>query len=119
MTIHPEDDTPTSPPGEPQSHPELDTPVGMPYPVQIYEDRYGGSYSGGIWLAACGFKSLQTSPTQAGDVEAMNFFEGDPPDPRAKRIGRGNSPDLALNDLVARWVAAGRGWDFEWDELIR
>ena len=78
------------------------------YPIFIIEDRYGGTYSRGNWLAvSCAdnrFK-LESAKTRiehimeegphGGDTEAMSFWS-DPPN----WIAVGNSPNDALKNLL-------------------
>ena len=44
------------------------------YPFMLREDRYGGSYSGGKWLASFGLYDNAYKEADGGDIEAMNFW---------------------------------------------
>lgn len=78
------------------------------HPIAIIEDRYGGAYSGGEWLAISqayiehsnkttrASYCLQDGPS-GDDVSAMNFWS-DKPD----WITAGSSPDKALAELRER-----------------
>jgi hypothetical protein len=49
------------------------------WPIRIYQDRYGGSYSGGAWVAVdMKGKTLETSAVEegilGGDVEVREFW---------------------------------------------
>ena len=70
------------------------------YPVAVRESRYGGVYEGGALfaIAKCDF-----IPDDAigGDDEACDFWSSD----EAKMIGRGDTPNDAVIDLLERWVA--------------
>jgi hypothetical protein len=51
------------------------------YPVRIYQDRYGGSHSGGGgWVAVDMKKAMGVSEIETGilgdDIEAMEFWIG-------------------------------------------
>lgn len=62
------------------------------YPTTIVADRYGGTYSNGVWLAF----PLDGIPPEVdgGDIECMEFWQNykDP-------VGKGNTPDNALDNL--------------------
>jgi hypothetical protein len=77
------------------------------YPIAIIEDRYGGTYSGGAWLAiANAYKSdsivervtdcLESGP-HGDDVEAAWFWANCP-----DWIAAGNTPDEALAALYVK-----------------
>lgn len=78
----------------------------MHYPVVVVEDRYGGTYSRGTWLAIAEADQLKSGKTRAtfvledekgpsgGDVEAMWFWHAPP-----GWIAVGNSPDDAVSNL--------------------
>lgn len=83
----------------------------LPWPVTVYSDRYGGTYSGGDWLAAIGWAPLFDSPPFDSDVPCFEWWE----DGGGARIGRGPTPDAALADLHDRWEVAGRPREFDWD----
>lgn len=83
----------------------------LPWPVTIYSDRYGGTYSGGDWLAAIGWAPLFDSPPFDSDVPCFEWWEGQ----GGARIGRGPTPADALEDLRDRWELAGRPWEYDWN----
>ena len=79
------------------------------YPIAAVEDRYGGVYSGGRWLAIAGADELispglrridtifgQSGP-HGGDVEAAIFW-ADPPE----WLDVGDTPDDAVAALKAK-----------------
>ena len=82
------------------------TPVSL-YPIMIVEDRYGGSYSGGQWVAVA---EAAESPHRdaidesilGGDTACMMFWS-DPP----QWVAVGATPDEALGALLAKY---GRTW---------
>jgi hypothetical protein len=74
------------------------------YPFAVIQDRYGGSYSGGQWLAiSCAdhmengayriVRCLEGGP-QGGDVEAREFWTNPP-----SWIAVGATPDEAIRKL--------------------
>lgn len=80
------------------------------FPIAIIEDRYGGTYSHGPWLAvACADTPIDGSRSESraqfilnegpngGDTDAMTFWFA-PPD----WIAVGHTPDEARAFLVAR-----------------
>jgi hypothetical protein len=66
-----------------------------PYPLTIVLDRYGGTYSKGLYLAFP--LEYWDVPLDASgdDVECMEFWNE-----WIEPVGRGSSPDDALNDLI-------------------
>jgi len=67
------------------------------YPVTICKDRYGGAYSQGLWLAwERGAEDIPDDPF-SGDCECHAFWGK-----KDRLIGRGESPDKALQDLASR-----------------
>ena len=66
------------------------------YPVTIIQDRYSGTYSGGVWTAFNLHKE-QIPDAIDDDVSCRNFWT------LAENfhlaIGKGNTPDEALHDL--------------------
>lgn len=86
----------------------------MTYPVAIIEDRYGGTYSGGAWLAIDHADKMENGSPRivrvieggphGSDTEAMMFWT-DPPD----WIAVGDSPDEALAALAAKAKGADDG----------
>jgi hypothetical protein len=88
--------------------PEQRFPVWA-HPIAIVEDRYGGTYSGGEWIAIAQARDLLTGgavlrllnsePDEepspwGGDDDAMNFWD-DPP----KWVAVGDTPAAALKAL--------------------
>ena len=79
------------------------------WPVWIIEDRYGGAYSDGEWLAIADPRryakgevtrlDLVEQGAYEGDIECMEFWAdlGD-----VWWIGKGATPDAALADLNRR-----------------
>ena len=67
------------------------------YPITICADRYNGTYSHGRWLAF-NMETEEIPEDIAGDdTECMNFwyeFEG--------IVGCGDTPDLALKNLIEK-----------------
>jgi hypothetical protein len=78
------------------------------HPIHFLEDRYGGAYSGGEWLAVAGYAQdnrhgalsrMHENPAQnwgpqSGDVWAAGFW-ADPP----RWIAAGPTPEQALQAL--------------------
>lgn len=77
------------------------------YPVAIVQDRYGGVYSGGQWLAIAEADKVysklprtqfvMTNGPSADDVMCLQFWSNKP-----DWIAVGNTPDEAYNSLVQR-----------------
>jgi hypothetical protein len=79
---------------EPPKHSPVDD---YPYPLTIIQDRYGGVYSGGSFVA---FKALahEISPSASGsDLNCCEFF-CETPIP----YGVGETPDEAIIDLKSK-----------------
>jgi len=85
---------------------------GWAHPIAIIEDRYGGTYSGGEWIAiakvtdpktgGATLRLLHSEPDEepspwGGDDDAMNFWD-DPP----SWVGVGRTPDAALTALKVK-----------------
>jgi hypothetical protein len=77
------------------------------YPMVALQDRYGGVYSGGAWLAIGNAEDdidgvtraawvLEFGPS-AGDLEAAGFWVDAP-----NWIAVGNSPDDAIANLIQK-----------------
>ena len=64
------------------------------YPITIVPSRYGGVYSEAKWLAWNKYNNDLPSGWNAGDVPCGNFW-CDYKEP----VGKGNTPDQALEDL--------------------
>jgi hypothetical protein len=81
------------------------SPSPLPYdivqPVTITPDRYGGTYSGGAWLALPLDPSEVPDEPFGGDAFAATWWHGlgDVP------VGRGDSPTAAYDDLARRLEA--------------
>ena len=73
----------------------------MIMPVTITPDRYGGTYSGGAWLAFPLDPYAVPDGPFGGDLVANGWWAdlGDVP------IGRGETPDRAYDDLSRRLEA--------------
>lgn len=74
------------------------------YPVFIIEDRYGGTYSKGKWIAMSEydkntFDFLQEGPHNC-DPEARDFWDNEAP--KRSDIAVGNTPNEALNNLLGK-----------------
>lgn len=72
------------------------------YGCIITEDRYTGTYSGGVWLAFPPGESLDdidASDAFGGDTECREFWEDES---QSGHIGRGATPQAALDDMVKR-----------------
>ena len=78
--------------------------------ITLVEDRYGGAYSGGAWIA---FRDKESRVDEGGDLEdafggdreCILFFlggDGEVANPAAAEIGRGDTPAEALADLLRR-----------------
>ena len=85
------------------------------HPVAIIEDRYGGAYSGGGWIAVSVADSLHelgdgsradfilNDGPSLGDSEAAAFWDNAP-----DWVAVGNTPDEAVANLYAGVKATGR-----------
>jgi hypothetical protein len=80
------------------------------YPIAVIEDRYGGAYSGGRWLAiSCAdhlengayriVRCLEDGP-HGQDIEAREFWESPP-----SWIAVGATPNEAIQNLEAKGFA--------------
>ncbi len=67
-------------------------------PVTIIPDRYGGTYSGGPWLAFPLEPSDVPGEASGDDITAVTWWDKAADMP----IGRGDTPDHAHADLVRR-----------------
>jgi hypothetical protein len=68
------------------------------YPVTLVLDRYGGVYSGGIWLAFEADPHAIPEAIWGGDGECMEFWEHH--DSIRLPIGKGASPEEAILSLA-------------------
>jgi hypothetical protein len=80
------------------------------YPVRIYQDRYGGSYSGGAWVAVDMKRATLEIPALeegilGGDVEVREFWFSVTD---AKWIAVGPTPNDALAALEAKQDIPGK-----------
>lgn len=68
------------------------------WPTIIIEDRYMGTYSGGLWVAFYGYKNLDIigDGPHADDVSARNF------DYTQDWLAVGNTPQEALDNLIKK-----------------
>ena len=69
------------------------------YPITIVKDRYGGTYSGGAFLAfnlPCEEIPLEID---ADDVTCYKFWK----DTKIE-VGKGATPDEGLNNLDPNWL---------------
>ena len=75
------------------------------YPVAILQDRYGGGYSGGTWIAIRNADTPERGTDRlswvaedgpsGNDVDAADFWQQPPP-----WIAVGETPDAALTHLL-------------------
>jgi hypothetical protein len=67
------------------------------YPVTIFTTRYGGVYEGASWGAApCDYDALSFLAT-GDDLEALDWWCE-----YSYIVGKGNHPDVALQDLFVK-----------------
>ena len=64
------------------------------YPVTIIYDRYGGTYSGGKWLAFNKYEDDIPIEISGGDTEAFYFWKS-----YKGIVGKGASPNEAYENL--------------------
>jgi hypothetical protein len=86
------------------------------FPVVVFEDRYGGSYAGGAWVAianatwgggpAASRLDFVFDGAGGGDIEACEFWDEHR---ETEWIGVGSTPDLAVQVLVDRHFARLNG----------
>lgn len=77
----------------------------IPYPLTIIEDRYSGTYSDGRFLAFNLYSNkVSELPVDADDISCKRFWDGLDEDFPIEDyvIGKGNSPDAALQDLIEK-----------------
>lgn len=72
------------------------------YPCTVVADRYGGTYSGGQWLAFPCEPDEVPPQVNSGDVESMLFWGGEDVGLRQPDVGRGSSPQGAIDDMLRR-----------------
>lgn len=74
--------------------------VKLPCPLCIEEDRYGGCYSGAKYLAFNMYPyDVWNLDHDAGDSDCLYFWENEADE---YIIGKGNTPEEALIDLIAQ-----------------
>lgn len=83
----------------------LSTPTSL-HPIVIIEDRYGGTYSGGLWVAVASAETQYEGTTRlqfamedgvgGDDASAMEFWEHTKPNWAAA----GNTPSAAIENLI-------------------
>ena len=88
--------------------PKIDT--HKMYPVAIIQDRYGGCYSGGAWLAIAQAdegdrmaRCFNAGP-HGDDCDAMEYWESPP-----FWISAGHSPEDAVTNLAAKIESLEKG----------
>ena len=87
------------------------------FPQVVARTRYGGTYSGGSWIAYVPTDNDLALPDAAfaGDVECARWWLADGAEhPDTNRIGRGETPHHAIADLDRRWRQAGSPASFSW-----
>ena len=70
------------------------------WPIKIYEDRYMGTYSGGLWIAVANTHDEHSDVEEfiyAGDTDCCNFWDAHKD---VRFIGVGNTPNEALKALI-------------------
>lgn len=72
------------------------------YPCTVFPTRYGGAYERGAW-AAVPEEIFDVDPDALGDDLSAGEFWGD--DARSGLVGRGATPEEAVQDMLARRVA--------------
>lgn len=83
----------------------------LPCPLCIVEDRYAGTYSGASFLAFnMEPESVWQLPVDAGDLNCEAFWNNEDPDFSLEDyvIGKGKSPEEALQDLIVKLEKGGR-----------
>lgn len=89
------------------------------WPIAIWQSRYGGVYEGGRWIAIGNCEILpQHTAMMDQDTECMDFWKSK----QADHIGRGATPDEALEDLLRRNQDLNQivnsFYAVDWDRLI-
>lgn len=72
------------------------------FPITICKDRYGGTYSGGEWLAIAMdvWEIVEFDLDLEDDDPYTGFWQSED----SKLIGRGNTIEDALKDMVKRHI---------------
>lgn len=69
------------------------------YPIVVLQDRYGGCYSGGAWVAIANWTDERFTHVadgiSGGDIEAASFV-------LPHYVAVGNTPDEAVANLLKR-----------------
>lgn len=74
--------------------PKTDLEVDI-YPCTVIMDRYGGTYSGGLWVALNeDYHKIPMTGPDGSDMDCMNFWEEYP-----RPYGKGETPGEAIKDL--------------------
>lgn len=74
------------------------------YPLTIIPDRYGGTYSGGSFLAFnCLPHEIPKECHSGGDIDSLNWYENNDKNETSPVIfGIGGTPELAANNLLTK-----------------
>lgn len=84
------------------------------YPIIAVQSRYGGTYEGGEWHAlpnadaAWMWSEGYSDYMFGGDEEAIDFWQS----ADAEKLGRGETPNAAVLDLIERHARMGQ-WDYD------
>lgn len=84
------------------------------YPIFVSQSRYSGLYEGGSWYAlpkadaAWAWSDSFAEYAFGDDDAAFHFWNSD----ESKMVGRGNTPNAAVLDLVERHFGV-RQWDYD------
>lgn len=78
----------------------LNLPVDI-YPLTIVWDRYGGTYSGGEFIAWNLYPSDVPEEQFFGDIECWKFWLEEAKEFSGK-YGKGATPEEAIRDLIRR-----------------
>lgn len=84
------------------------------YPIIVSQSRYSGIYEGATWYAlpeadaAWAWSDSFTEYAFGDDDAALDFWNSD----ESKMVGRGNTPNAAVLDLLERHFGVGQ-WDYD------
>lgn len=84
------------------------------YPIFVSQSRYSGLYEGCSWYALpkanAGWMWSDSFAEYAfgDDDAALEFWNSN----ESKMVGRGNSPNAAVLDLIERYFGVGQ-WDYD------
>lgn len=81
---------------------------GEIYPVTIVMDRYSGTYSNGVWLAFNLYPEDLPEEVGSSDPDEMIFWREH--NDLTLPIGKGKSPEDALNDLKIKSKTFYESW---------